>query len=73
MMNASILILAANVMNSAAEALLAAGLGSRPSLGYPGAKIKLVWRPLRRSKSSRRNTQPRRFGLDALMFVACQA
>jgi glycine hydroxymethyltransferase len=29
---------AANVMNPAAEALLAAGLGSRPSLGYPGAK-----------------------------------
>lgn len=29
---------AANVMNPAAEALLARGLGSRPSLGLPGAK-----------------------------------
>ena len=29
---------AANVMNPRAEALLAAGLGPRPSLGYPGAK-----------------------------------
>ncbi|UWQ22942.1 serine hydroxymethyltransferase [Jannaschia sp. W003] len=29
---------AANVMNPRAEALLAAGLGSRPSLGLPGAK-----------------------------------
>jgi glycine hydroxymethyltransferase len=29
---------AANVMNPRAEALLAAGLGMRPSLGYPGAK-----------------------------------
>jgi glycine hydroxymethyltransferase len=29
---------AANTMNPRAEALLAAGLGSRPSLGHPGAK-----------------------------------
>ncbi len=29
---------AANVMNPRAEAVLAAGLGSRPSLGYPGDK-----------------------------------
>ena len=29
---------ATNVMNPRAEALLAAGLGSRPSLGHPGAK-----------------------------------
>ncbi len=29
---------ATNVMNPAAEALLAAGLGSRPSLGHPGEK-----------------------------------
>lgn len=29
---------AANVMNPAAEAVLARGLGSRPSLGYPGQK-----------------------------------
>lgn len=29
---------AANVMNPRAEAALAGGLGSRPSLGYPGAK-----------------------------------
>jgi glycine hydroxymethyltransferase len=29
---------AANVMNPRAEAMLAAGLGSRPSLGWPGAK-----------------------------------
>ena len=29
---------AANAMNPRAEALLAAGLGSRPSLGYAGAK-----------------------------------
>ncbi len=29
---------AANVMNPRAEALLASGLGSRPSLGYPGEK-----------------------------------
>jgi glycine hydroxymethyltransferase len=29
---------ASNVMNPYAEAMLSAGLGSRPSLGYPGAK-----------------------------------
>ncbi len=29
---------ATNVMNPKAEALLSAGLGSRPSLGYPGDK-----------------------------------
>jgi glycine hydroxymethyltransferase len=29
---------ASNVMNPHAEAMLSAGLGSRPSLGYPGAK-----------------------------------
>ena len=29
---------AANTMNPRAETLLASGLGSRPSLGYPGAK-----------------------------------
>ena len=29
---------AANVMNPRAEALLSAGLGTRPSLGYPGDK-----------------------------------
>ena len=29
---------ASNVMNPRAEALLAAGLGTRPSLGYPGLK-----------------------------------
>ncbi|MEM7169083.1 MAG: aminotransferase class I/II-fold pyridoxal phosphate-dependent enzyme [Pseudomonadota bacterium] len=32
---------AANVMNPAAEAVLAAGLGSRPSLGYPGDKYEM--------------------------------
>ena len=32
---------ATNVMNPAAEALLSAGLGSRPSLGYPGAKYEM--------------------------------
>ncbi len=32
---------AANVMNPKAEAALAAGLGSRPSLGYPGAKYEM--------------------------------
>jgi glycine hydroxymethyltransferase len=32
---------AANVMNPAAEALLARGLGSRPSLGYPGDKYEM--------------------------------
>jgi glycine hydroxymethyltransferase len=32
---------AANVMNPKAEALLAAGLGSRPSLGYPGGKYEM--------------------------------
>lgn len=32
---------AANVMNPAAEALLAVGLGSRPSLGYPGDKYEM--------------------------------
>ncbi len=31
---------ATNVMNPRAEAVLAAGLGSRPSLGYPGDKYK---------------------------------
>ncbi|MCA0434355.1 MAG: aminotransferase class I/II-fold pyridoxal phosphate-dependent enzyme [Proteobacteria bacterium] len=32
---------AANVMNPRAEALLARGLGSRPSLGYPGDKYEM--------------------------------
>ncbi|WP_109473916.1 serine hydroxymethyltransferase [Ornithinimicrobium cavernae] len=32
---------ATNVMNPRAEALLASGLGSRPSLGYPGAKYEM--------------------------------
>ncbi len=32
---------AANVMNPRAEALLAAGLGTRPSLGYPGDKYEM--------------------------------
>ncbi len=32
---------ATNVMNPAAEALLSAGLGSRPSLGYPGEKYEM--------------------------------
>ena len=32
---------ATNVMNPKAEALLSAGLGSRPSLGYPGSKYEM--------------------------------
>ena len=32
---------ATNVMNPRAEAALAAGLGSRPSLGYPGGKYEM--------------------------------
>lgn len=32
---------ATNVMNPRAEAVLAGGLGSRPSLGYPGAKYEM--------------------------------
>jgi len=32
---------ATNVSNPKAEALLAAGLGARPSLGYPGAKYEM--------------------------------
>ncbi len=32
---------ATNVMNPAAEAVLARGLGSRPSLGYPGDKYEM--------------------------------
>lgn len=32
---------ATNVMNPRAESLLASGLGSRPSLGYPGAKYEM--------------------------------
>ena len=32
---------ATNMMNPRAEALLAAGLGSRPSLGYPGDKYEM--------------------------------
>ncbi|MFQ5567008.1 MAG: serine hydroxymethyltransferase, partial [Paracoccaceae bacterium] len=32
---------ATNVMNPRAEAVLAAGLGSRPSLGYPGEKYEM--------------------------------
>ncbi|MDE4174427.1 aminotransferase class I/II-fold pyridoxal phosphate-dependent enzyme [Phaeobacter sp. PT47_59] len=32
---------ATNVMNPAAEALLSSGLGSRPSLGYPGDKYEM--------------------------------
>ncbi|WP_433174976.1 serine hydroxymethyltransferase [Actinoallomurus sp. CA-150999] len=32
---------ATNVMNPRAEALLSAGLGSRPSLGYPGGKYEM--------------------------------
>jgi glycine hydroxymethyltransferase len=32
---------ATNIMNPRAEAMLSAGLGSRPSLGYPGAKYEM--------------------------------
>src|SRR5262245_53344337 len=32
---------ATNVMNPKAEALLASGIGSRPSLGYPGDKYEM--------------------------------
>ena len=32
---------ATNVMNPRAEAILAAGMGSRPSLGYPGDKYEM--------------------------------
>ena len=32
---------ATNVMNPRAEAMLASGLGSRPSLGYPGDKYEM--------------------------------
>lgn len=32
---------ATNVMNPRAEAMLASGMGSRPSLGYPGAKYEM--------------------------------
>jgi glycine hydroxymethyltransferase len=32
---------ASNVMNPRAEAMLSAGLGSRPSLGYPGDKYEM--------------------------------
>jgi glycine hydroxymethyltransferase len=32
---------ATNVMNPRAEALLSSGLGSRPSLGYPGDKYEM--------------------------------
>lgn len=32
---------ATNVMNPRAEALLASGIGSRPSLGYPGDKYEM--------------------------------
>lgn len=32
---------ATNIMNPAAEALLASGIGSRPSLGYPGDKYEM--------------------------------
>ena len=32
---------ATNVMNPRAEAMLAAGIGSRPSLGYPGDKYEM--------------------------------
>ena len=32
---------ATNVMNPAAEAALAAGIGTRPSLGYPGEKYEM--------------------------------
>jgi len=32
---------ATNIMNPKAEAALAAGLGSRPSLGYPGDKYEM--------------------------------
>jgi glycine hydroxymethyltransferase len=32
---------ATNVMNPRAEAVMAAGLGSRPSLGYPGDKYEM--------------------------------
>ena len=41
---------ATNVMNPRAEAALAAGLGSRPSLGYPGDKYEMG---LRASSGSR--------------------
>ena len=32
---------ATNTMNPRAEAMLSAGLGARPSLGYPGAKYEM--------------------------------
>jgi len=50
---------ATNVMNPVAEAALARGLGSRPSLGYPGDNMSRGWRRSKRSRSSPQNWPPR--------------
>ena len=41
---------ATNVMNPRAEAVLARGLGSRPSLGIRGTNTKWAWKRWRRSR-----------------------
>ena len=50
---------ATNVMNPRAEAMLAAGLGSRASLGYPGDKYEMGLEAIERSRSSPPNSPPR--------------
>ena len=43
---------ATNVMNPRAEAMLSSGIGSRPSLGYPGDKYEMGLEAIEESKSS---------------------
>ncbi|MEJ7801290.1 MAG: hypothetical protein WKF60_12270 [Ilumatobacter sp.] len=47
---------AANTMNTRAEAMLASGLGSRPSLGYPGDKYEIGLEAIERILGDRRRT-----------------
>ena len=55
---------ASNVMNPRAEALLAAGMGPRTSLGYPGAKIETGLRELEAIEVITAELAGRVFGAD---------
>ncbi|MEM8746443.1 MAG: aminotransferase class I/II-fold pyridoxal phosphate-dependent enzyme [Actinomycetota bacterium] len=55
---------AANAMNPRAEALLSAGLGSRPSLGYPGDKYEMGLEAVERIEVMAAELACRVFGAD---------
>ena len=55
---------ATNRMNPRAEQMLAARLGTRASLGYPGEKYETGWRRSSRSRSSPPTSPPRVFHAD---------